>query len=332
MSLQPLLDDEEQSPLLTIDEYLDNERRSIRRKSYWAIGIGGFVVAAHILWLIVFALAGVKPDFSILFRSLFFVLGLFFLIAGIYGLYHAKRLTAEDVIPSPEAIEFARRSAGARAIYTTILVVSIISVYIVEVLAGLENSVEAVGLVKTRVIYDHEYWRILTGATLHGGLLHIYFNTQALFGFGSLMEYLSNRAHLAIVFLIAIITGGIFSVIFLPGTPSVGASGGIMGLIGYLVVYGYRRRRQLPPDFLKSMLINTGFIAAFGLIAYQFVDNFAHLGGFLAGLLYGFLQIPRELDRDPRRAGAVSNLLGMFAIAVFIAESVFSVFRLLGKA
>ncbi|MCV4726153.1 rhomboid family intramembrane serine protease, partial [Escherichia coli] len=79
------------------------------------------------------------------------------------------------------------------------------------------------------------------------------------------------------------ISGGIFSIFFLPEPTSVGASGGIMGLIGYLAIYGYRRRRQLPPDFLKTMLINIGFIAAFGLIAYEFVDNFAHLGGFVAG-------------------------------------------------
>ncbi|MER3431518.1 MAG: hypothetical protein C4324_10855 [Blastocatellia bacterium] len=331
MSLEPFFDEEKDPPPIDIEEYLEKERRSIRRKSYWAIGLGGLVVAAHIGWLIIFALAGAGPDFSILFRSLFFVLGLFFLCAGIYGIYHSKTLTAEDIVPSPEAIEFARRSAGTRAIYTTVLVVAIVSVYIVEVVVGIGNAVESVGLVKSRVIYDGEYWRILTGATLHGGLLHIYFNTQALFGFGGLMEYLSNRAHLAIVFLLAIISGGIFSVIFLPDTPSVGASGGIMGLVGYLAVYGYRRRRQVPPDFLKSMLINIGFIAAFGLIAYQFVDNFAHLGGFLAGVFYGILQIPRKLSCDPRSVRALSNLFGVIAMAVFIAESIFSIFRLLGR-
>ncbi|MCV4615292.1 hypothetical protein OFM04_35875, partial [Escherichia coli] len=79
------------------------QRRSIRRKSLWATGIGGFLVAVHLIWLILFGLAGVEPDFSILFRSLFFVLGLFFFIAGIYGLYYSKTLSAEDVIPSPEA-------------------------------------------------------------------------------------------------------------------------------------------------------------------------------------------------------------------------------------
>jgi membrane associated rhomboid family serine protease len=82
---------------------------------------------------------------------------------------------------------------------------------------------------------------------LHGGILHIFFNGQALLGFGGLIEYLSNRAHLLIVFVLAIIGGGLCSLFFMPDGNSVGASGGIMGLIGYLAIYGFRRKRQLPP-------------------------------------------------------------------------------------
>lgn len=331
MPFEPIIE-EEDTPKMTIEEYVAEQRRSIRRKSLWATGIGGFLVAVHLIWLILFGLAGVEPDFSILFRSLFFVLGLFFFIAGIYGLYYSKTLSAEDVIPSPEAIEFARRAAGTRPIYTYIFVFSIAAVFLAQLMAGLELSVVRAGLVKSLVIKDGEYWRILTGATLHGGLLHIYFNTQALYGFGSLMEYLSNRAHLAMVFLLSIISGGIFSIFFLPESTSVGASGGIMGLIGYLAIYGYRRRRQLPPDFLKTMLINIGFIAAFGLIAYEFVDNFAHLGGFVAGSVYGFFQIPGNSSSDPRSAGKMVELTGILSVAVFIAESVFTIFRIFGKA
>jgi membrane associated rhomboid family serine protease len=174
-----------------------------------------------------------------------------------------------------------------------------------------------------------EYWRILTGAALHGGFIHIFFNGQALYGFGGLIEYLSNRAHLAIVFVLAIIGGGLCSLVFMPDGNSVGASGGIMGLIGYLAIYGYRRKRQLPPDFLKSMLINVGFIAAFGLIAYQIVDNFAHIGGFIVGAIYGFLQIPRDLTKNPREAGAVVELLGYAAMIVFVFTCIFSILLLL---
>ena len=115
----------------------------------------------------------------------------------------------------------------------------------------------------------------------------------------------------------------------MPETISIGASGGIMGLVGYLAIFGYRRKSQLPPDFLKSMLINVGFIAAFGVIAYQIVDNFAHLGGLLTGAIYGFVQIPRDSTENPRNAGAIANISGLIALGSFIATCIFSILLLL---
>ncbi len=159
--------------------------------------------------------------------------------------------------------------------------------------------------------------------------MHLYFNAQALYGFGSLIEFLSNRAHLAIVFLLAVIGGGLLSLFFMPEVTSIGASGGIMGLIGYLAIYGYRRKRQLPPDFLKTMLINIGFIAAFGIIAYQIVDNFGHLGGFITGAIYGFVQIPKDLQKNPRQVGTITELFGYAALGVFIFTCILTVLLLL---
>ena len=117
---------------------------------------------------------------------------------------------------------------------------------------------------------------------------------------------------------------------FMPNSlPMVGASGGIMGLIGYLAIYGYRRKQQLPPDFLRSMLINIGFIAAFGLVAYQIIDNFAHLGGFLVGAVYAFLQVPRDLGKNPRRVRAVTEGFGYLALGVIVFTSIFTILMLL---
>jgi len=324
--------DEDPQPQLTPEEYLAAQKRTIRKKAWWAVGIGGFVVLVHIGWLLLFSMIGARPDFTVLFRSIFFILGLFGLIAGIYGLYYARSLSLKDIIPSDAAIEFARRSEASTPYYTMILIGSIVAVFVAQMTSGLEKSIDAAGFVKPAFIDDGQYWRVLTGGALHGGLLHIYFNSQALYGFGSLMEFLSNRAHIAIVFLLAVIGGGLLSVVFLPEGTSVGASGGIMGLIGYMAIYAYRRREQLPPDFLKTMLINVGFIAAFGIIAYQLVDNFAHIGGFLVGAIYGFIQVPRDLAADPRKTSKILDTLGIIAIAVYIAEAAFAIFRITGSA
>lgn len=324
--------EEEHEPQQTAEEYLAAQKSSIRKKAWWAVGIGGFVVAVHIGWLLLFGMLGAKPDFSVLFRSIFFILGLFGLAVGIYGLYYARSLSIQDLTPSVEAIAFARRSEAVTPYFTMILIGSIIAVFVAQMTTGLEASIEAAAFDKSAFRNEGQYWRLLTGGALHGGLLHIYFNSQALYGFGSLMEYLSNRAHVAIVFLLAVIGGGLLSLVFMPDGISVGASGGIMGLIGYMAIYAYRRKAQLPPDFLKSMLINVGFIAAFGIIAYQLVDNFAHIGGFLVGAVYAFIQVPKDLKADPRKTNSIVNTLGIIAIAIYIAEAAFAIFRITGRA
>lgn len=323
------VNDETPERQLSPEEYLAQQKRAIRVRSFWAIGIGALLVGAHLGWLVLFSFAGLQPDFSVLFRSILFILGLFIFGGGIWGVRQARNLKLEDLIPSPEAIEFARRTEVSTPYFTYLLVGLIVAVTLCQMSAGLDESREIAGLEKTDFWRRGEYWRILTGATLHGGILHIFFNGQALLGFGGLIEYLSNRAHLLIVFVLAIVGGGLCSLVFLPEGNSVGASGGIMGLIGYLAIYAFRRKRQLPPDFLKNMLINVGFIAAFGLIAYQIIDNFAHLGGFLTGAIYGAVQIPRDLKANPRSAGAVVELLGYAALIVFVFACIFSILLLL---
>ena len=322
--MQYVNDEETPERQISPEEYLAEQKTQIRKRAFWSIGIGVFIISAH---LVLFAVADV--EFTLLFRSIFFILGLFALGGGVWGIYYAKNLALKDLIPTPEAIEFARQAERSTPYFTYVLVGLIVVVTLCQTAAGLDESIEIAGFVKPNFLSKGEYWRILTGATLHGGILHIYFNGQALYGFGGLIEFLSNRAHLMIVFVLAIIGGGLCSLFFMPAATSIGASGGVMGLIGYLAIYGYRRKEQLPPDFLKSMLINVGFIAAFGLVAYQIIDNFAHLGGFIVGAIYGFLQIPRDLQKNPREVGTAAEMLGYAALLVFIFTCILSVLLLL---
>src|SRR5438874_699188 len=106
--------------------------------------------------------------------------------------------------------------SSSRPIYTYILLGSIVAVFIAQILfgealgslsesalAGDDRSAIAAGFVKPYFLKYHEYWRILTGATVHGGVLHVAMNGYALLMLGRLCELLSNRAHLAIVFVLS---------------------------------------------------------------------------------------------------------------------------------
>lgn len=77
------------------------------------------------------------------------------------------------------------------------------------------------------------------------------------------------------------------------------------------------------------MLVNIGFIAAFGVVAYQIVDNFAHLGGVLTGAIYGFVQIPKDIHKNPREVGTIAETFGLIALGIFIFTSILSVLLIL---
>lgn len=213
-------------------------------------------------------------------------------------------------------------------VYTVVILLCISAAMLAQVYHGLFESITAAGFAKPRFI-EGEYWRILTGAVVHGSFLHVFMNGYALYNFGKLMELLTNRAHLAIVFLLSAVAGSLLSLYFLPAGTSVGASGGIVGLIGYLLVYAFRRRRFISPEFRKSLLINIGFILVFGLVLFQIVDNFGHIGGLLAGIVYGLFQIPSDEYENPQNAAPMTRIFGVFSLAVYVAATVLTVALLL---
>lgn len=228
------------------------------------------------------------------------------------------------------------RVAPVTPYYSYIFIACLIAVFgaqiyvdsIQSVVFGGNRSAMVAGFSKPAFIAG-EYWRVLTGAALHGGIIHLAFNCYALFILGKLIEMLSNRAHLAIVFLLSAIGGNLLSFAVNPDGISVGASGGIIGFLGYLTVYGFYRRKVMTSALLKNMLYNVAFMTIVGFSLASKIDNFAHLGGLIVGAIYGFIQIPRDLYKDPRKASETIELLGVGALGIFIFVAVLTILLLL---
>lgn len=231
--------------------------------------------------------------------------------------------------PAREVPEYGLPVLSSPPFYTWVLLVSLIAVTLAQFAVGLDRSADIAAFDKIRFLRNHEYWRILTGAALHGGLLHLFMNGYALYNIGSLIEFLSNRAHLAVVFLLSAIGGGFLSLFLLPDGRSVGASGGIVGLLGYLVVYAFKRRQFISPQFRRSLLINIGVILLFGFALYNVIDNWGHIGGLVTGAVYGLIQIPSNEYTDPREAGLPARILGLVSLAFFVLVCGFSIVLLL---
>lgn len=234
-----------------------------------------------------------------------------------------------------EAQENVMRAVPVTPYYSYILVACLIAVFgaqlatdsMESLLFGGSRSGMIAGFYK-QAFMSGEYWRVLTGAALHGGIIHLAFNSYALFILGRLVETLSNRAHLAIVFLLSAIGGNLMSLAFMPEGTSVGASGGIIGFLGYLTIYGFYRRKIMSNALLKNMLFNVVFIGFVGVFVIKNVDNYAHLGGLLTGAIYGLFQIPRDLYEDPRETSSTMEIIGVAALGIFIFVSVLTILLL----
>jgi membrane associated rhomboid family serine protease len=184
---------------------------------------------------------------------------------------------------------------------------------------AIDASVLAAGMVKV-LVAQGQVTRLLSGVFLHDGLLHFGMNVMGLLALGRFLEAYAHRAYVPLVFLLTAIAASAASYFFSHAGASVGASGGIMGMFGFLAFMARRRREVMPPGFGTAILIDIGVIAAMGIFGRGYIDNWAHAGGFAAGAFLGWLMIPRggrtaywEPSRPIRRLGYASLAILLIA-------------------
>ena len=307
--------EQEEQAYVLLEGFKDDARREARSAILWGAGFVLFHVA-----LVAFDVL----DFSDLFRSILFILGVVSLGFGVWEYLQAKKLTAEDLAKSEDAKAFAQSISETKGGYTKAILACLIAVAAFQFVVGGQRSIMAAGLVKSAV-WRGEVWRLFTCATLHGSFMHIWMNSQALWGLGKMSEALTPRACTPLVFLSSAVCGSVFSLLLLPGATSVGASGGIMGLVGFLAVFGHRRREAVPAGFFKSMMVNICLVGAVGLVGFAVIDNAAHLGGLLAGAACGAVLIKRAERGDAAPPGATIRRLGVAALLAVAAISLLGI-------
>ena len=126
----------------------------------------------------------------------------------------------------------------------------------------------------------NEWYRLITVALTHAGLLHLGFNMYALMVLGNPLEAAFGARKLLLVFFVSLLTGSLTSAYFASATSySVGASGAIFGLFGAMVIVGNRIGAEV-----RSIYVIIGINFAIGFILGG-IDWKAHLGGLIGGLI-----------------------------------------------
>jgi len=192
---------------------------------------------------------------------------------------------------------------------TNLLIAAIVIGFGIEVITGAwldADKLTELGAIVPEYIRAGQYWRLLTAMFLHGDgtvggdVLHLGMNLLALFQLGSLYEMMFGTRRFVLIYFVAGIAASITSAAHIHGA-SVGASGAIFGILGAFVFSVLRSPRWRHERSARGLVGQCIFwiIAniAIGLRVPQ-IDNAAHIGGLVTGLLLGAL-LPHRTQPPP---------------------------------
>jgi membrane associated rhomboid family serine protease len=173
-----------------------------------------------------------------------------------------------------------------------------------------------------------QYWRLLSPAFVHIGILHIFLNMWCLWSLGRLLERLVGPFTTLGIYLLTAVGASLLSLSWDPMRVGAGASGAIFGITGTLIPVLYYGNLNFPAESVRKLL---GYVVRFSLINLLYglrghVNNMAHLGGLITGLLAGvFLarsfSLPSEERGAQRRTVLTVAALAMVALFIPVARA-----------
>lgn len=163
-----------------------------------------------------------------------------------------------------------------------------------------EKNVLFFGALIPALVLHGFIWQLITYAFLHAGVWHVLINMLMLWMFGAQLEQDWGRGKFLEFYLFCVVGAALTTIAVAyspipgvnPGTPTIGASGGVFGvLIAFGMLYGNQEIFMFPLPFMMKAKYMIGIMIILVIIAtidprQGGIANFAHLGGLLFGFLY----------------------------------------------
>jgi membrane associated rhomboid family serine protease len=166
-------------------------------------------------------------------------------------------------------------------------------------------------------VAEGQYWRIVTGAFLHAGLLHIALNMYVLYLLGQLLEPAIGSLRFGVVYAVSLLAGSFGALLLTPHTLTVGASGAIFGLMAAALVEARARRIQHVQNWLFGLII-INLALSFGV---SNISVGGHIGGLIGGALAGLALQAGERYRSQALAYGLCAVIGVASVAGCIITS-----------
>ena len=177
-----------------------------------------------------------------------------------------------------------------------LLITNLIYFLFLELNGGSKNWLTLVyyGAKEGLSISRGEYWRLLTPIFMHIGFFHLVVNSFGLIVFGPIMEKIFGPTRFLLIYIMTGIWGNIFS--FISGiSVGAGASGALFGVAGSYAAYLYLNKDDLG-KFGRESLVGLSWIVGINIIfgfTVSGIDNSAHLGGLISGIIIGYFLSPK---------------------------------------
>lgn len=144
------------------------------------------------------------------------------------------------------------------------------------------------GMYPTFLIYNHEWWRLLTAGFIHFGAAHLVNNMLILYCMGSRLERVVGHLRFTVIYLMSLLGGSLLSFAMMLYTEdyavSAGASGAIFGIIGGFLWVVILHRGRLERITTKGILFMVALTIYYGFTSGG-IDNWGHIGGVVTGFL-----------------------------------------------
>ncbi len=208
-------------------------------------------------------------------------------------------ITADMLEEEDRRVEFERGMSYAPTA-TLILIGLYAAVFAWELATGALASREAIvaaGALEGTEVANGAYWRLVSATFLHGGFEHVLGNALMMYVVGMGLEHALGTTRMLWVYSAAGLGGSVLSALLTTG-PSVGASGAIFGVMTGLVAVLHRHRAQIQVREHRIAVV-LGLWALWQLFNGFFtpyIDNWAHLGGAIAGAALASRLAPAGLD------------------------------------
>ncbi|MCX8194152.1 MAG: rhomboid family intramembrane serine protease [Candidatus Pacearchaeota archaeon] len=197
-----------------------------------------------------------------------------------------------------------KKSVQKRKFYNFTLMLIVLNFLIFLVMLVLQYSygnivLENVAIQPSLILQGKKLWTVVTSMFMHANFMHLFVNMMSLLFLGSFLERLIGSKRFIFIYLVAGIVASLaFAFLAMAfnsdlNVPAVGASGAIFGIGGVLAVL----TPKLPIYILFIPIAMPMWLGIILMLALMWVvsavaglpiGNTAHLGGVIAGLIYGF--------------------------------------------